>query len=366
MIVSGWADRAEQAESAVLRRHLRPLAVPGTALGVVTWPAAPSHRLFLRWHIWWQAHLLDCTIDAWLRSPTVARAARIRSVVRSIRLRNGGRFTNNYYDDMAWIGLALQRAEAVGVDQRAIRPIVTAVLDAWQPPVGGIPWRRADSFFNSPANGPAAILLFRSGFQQRAAAMTDWIEANLRIPGTDLIADGLVPGEPVAPTVYSYNQGTVLGAEVERTRTGGDRSPVHRLVAAVAENLTVDGVLTGHGGGNGGLFTGILARYLTLVATDLAGDDPADRSTRDRAARLVLGSAAAAWRHRAPTAHGPVFGADWSTPAVVPGRMRVGRTAGAAVDSSDQPERDLSVQLSAWMLIEGAARLESTRSLPAD
>ena len=354
-----WGDRAEQAEHAVLARHLRSFGLPGTALGVVSWPAAPSHRVFLRWHFWWQAHLLDCLVDAWLRSPSRHRAGRIRAVARTIRLRNGGRFTNDYYDDMAWMGLALDRASSTGVDAAWVRPLVTAIMDAWQPPYGGIPWRRGDQFFNAPANGPAAVLLARNGFTDRARRMTDWIEATLRLPSSDLIADGLVPGEALQPTFYSYNQGTTLGAEVELAGPGRDRSTVHRLVGAVDAELTTGGVLIGHGGGDGGLFTGILTRYLALVATDLPGDDPADRRARSTAIRLVLDAATAAWEHRAQTPPGPLFGPDWTVPAVVPGRTAVGTAHGrAAVASSVQPERDLSVQLSGWMLLEAAACLQ--------
>ncbi|SDP22409.1 Predicted alpha-1,6-mannanase, GH76 family [Nakamurella panacisegetis] len=361
-----WAHRAQAAESAVLGRHLRTLGLPGTRLGVVSWPAAPSHRVFLRWHFWWQAHLLDCAVDAWLRSPDATRGRRIRVIARSIRLRNGGRFTNDYNDDMAWIGLALHRAVAAGVDPRSIRPIVTALLDAWQPPSGGIRWRRGDEFYNAPANGPTAILLARTGFHRRAVAMTDWIDANLHVPGSGLMADGLVPGQPVQPTFYTYNQGSVLGAEVALTRVGHDRGRVHRLVDAVDAELTTGGVLIGHGGGNGGLFTGILARYLAVVAAELPGDSTADRRARSRAARLVLDSASAAWAHRVVAPHGPLFGADWTVLAQIPTRRPVGASDGARIDPSEQPERDLSVQLSAWMLLEAAARLADRPLAAAD
>ena len=43
--------------------------VPGTRLGVVSWPAGLRDRLSIRWDFWWQAHLLDCLVDAWLRRP---------------------------------------------------------------------------------------------------------------------------------------------------------------------------------------------------------------------------------------------------------------------------------------------------------
>ena len=65
-----WANRAASAEAAVAQRHLRRLwALPGTQLGVVAWPSARRDRLFGTWHYWWQAHLLDCLVDAQLRDP---------------------------------------------------------------------------------------------------------------------------------------------------------------------------------------------------------------------------------------------------------------------------------------------------------
>lgn len=342
----------------MVARHLRPLlGLPGTALGVVSWPSTVGHRAGLRWHFWWQAHLLDCAIDAWQRDPGAERAARIRSLIRSIALRNSGRFTNDYYDDIAWMALALQRAEILTGPQPAVGRIATRILDAWEPPAGGIPWRVGVTFYNAPANGPAAILLARCGFTRRAQQMADWMDTALRLPGSDLIADGLVPGEPLRPTYYSYCQGVVLGAELELVRGGAPAGRLHRLITAVDTELTDGGVLRGHGGGNGGLFTGILARYLALVATELPGDTAADLAARAVARRLVLDSAAAAWSSSVVAPGGPLFGPDWTVRAVLPTGGAVGRTSGARIDESAQPERDLSVQLSGWMLMEAAARL---------
>ena len=42
------------------------------------------------WHYWWQAHLLDCLVDAQLRDPRRGGAATIATLTRSVRLRNGG------------------------------------------------------------------------------------------------------------------------------------------------------------------------------------------------------------------------------------------------------------------------------------
>jgi len=339
-------------------RHLHSLpGLPGTALGVVSWPSTIGHRATVRWHFWWQAHLLDCAIDAWQRDPGTERGVRVRRLIRSIGLRNFGRFTNDYYDDIAWMALALQRAEPLTGRQPAVRRIATRILDAWEPPTGGIPWRVGVAFYNAPANGPAAILLARCGFTRRARQLADWMDTTLRLPGSDLIADGLVPGEPLQATYYSYCQGVVLGAELELVRAGAPAGRLHRLITGVDAELTEKGVLRGHGGGNGGLFTGILARYLALVAGELPGNTAADRTARSVARRLVLDSAEAAWVHAVVAPGGPLFGPDWSVPAVLPTGGPVGSAAGARIDESAQPERDLSVQLSGWMLMEAAARL---------
>ncbi len=88
----------------------------------------------------------------------------------------------------------------------------------------------------------------------------------------------------------------MLGAEVELARRlparqAGIGAAVVPAGAAVAANLTKDGVLTGHQGGDSGLFSGILARYLALVAVELPGDDSPATATRRTAAALITESA---------------------------------------------------------------------------
>jgi len=350
-----WADRAAAAERAVTDRSLRRLwALPGTALGLNSSPPTVVHRLFLGWNYWWQAHLLDCLVDAEIRDPQVDRRRRTIALVRGIRIRNLGSWTNRYFDDMAWLALALHRCDThLGTDHRpATRRLTDEILGAWSDAEGGgIPWRRGDEFKNTPANGPAAILLARTGHLDRAVATVDWIDARLRDPDTGLIWDGLRPGQ-IERVVYSYCQGVVLGAELEVTaRAGRPRDRIHRLVAAVDRRLSsATGVLAGHAGGDSGLFSGILARYLASVATELPTAqpaDPADVTTRTLARRLVLESAAAAWSNAAIADGIPLFGADWSQRARPPSGNAGARRA----------ERDLSVQLSGWMLMEAAASL---------
>ncbi|MBO0880356.1 MAG: fructose-bisphosphate aldolase, partial [Mycobacterium sp.] len=115
------------------------------------------------------------------------------------------------------------------------------------------------------------------------------------------------------------------------------------------------GVLRGAGGGDGGLFTGITARYLALVATMLPGDSAVDAAARETASELVLASAQSAWDNRQSVQGLPLFGPFWDRTAELP--TEDGKQAEfveGAVTGSEMPERDLSVQLSGWMLMEAA------------
>jgi predicted alpha-1,6-mannanase (GH76 family) len=89
------------------------------------------------------------------------------------------------------------------------------------------------------------------------------------------------------------------------------------------------------GGGDGGLFARITARYLDLAATTLLpGDTAADVAARETARGLAGASARAAGGARA-------------------------RSADGAVHASEAAERDLSVQISGRMLLEAACAVSA-------
>ncbi|GAA1479722.1 glycosyl hydrolase [Gordonia sinesedis] len=394
-------ERAAIAADAVVGRHLRPLwFLPGTRVADVAWPVGSLPMDVLRsrfgmWHYWWHAHLVDLLVDAAIHRPDGAiatpaadgraavtrpeMAVIVKRLLRGIRIRNLGKWTNNYYDDMAWLGLAIERADRhLGLHHpRALATLAGRMHNAWEPQRGGgIPWRTTDTFFNAPANGPATILLARTGDTRRALAMEDWMDATLIDPESHLVIDGVkptrTPGEMERVTaIYTYCQGVVLGSEVEALRLTGDRihlDRIDRLLSAVEQHEAPDGVIRGAGGGDGGLFMGILARYLALVATDVPVELPGADEIRRRAAALVTDSADAAWRTRAVLGgrsgqRGVVFSADWHQPATVPStRDKDAVFVEGAVRSSQTPERDLSVQLSGWMVQEAAAAIDLQRS----
>ncbi|MFT3900976.1 MAG: glycoside hydrolase family 76 protein [Gordonia sp. (in: high G+C Gram-positive bacteria)] len=371
--------RAAAAADAVIDRHLRRFAgLPGTLIGTVAWPASSTTH----WHYWWQAHFVDLLVDAEVARPGSVGTARVGQLLRGIHLHNLARWTNDYYDDMAWLGLAIERARRhLGVGSaRGLRVLAGRIHGSWAPAKGGgIPWRTMDYFFNAPSNGPGAILMARTGETERAAAMCDWVHKTL-VGDNGLILDGIKPPPLDDPKgdwqlvrdIYTYCQGVVLGAELEVLRAGGGdrhRERIGALLTAVEKHLLVDATVTvddeeravriipGAGGGDGGLFAGILARYLALVATDLP-DGAGAADVRARAARIVLDSAEAVWETRAVVDERPVFSADPRRPAVIPTADGAeSQFIEGAVRSSETPERDLSVQLSAWKTLEAAARV---------
>ena len=325
------AGRADEAAGSVLTLFGgRLLGLPGTHLAVTARPGPPPRP----WHYWWQAHLLDCLVDAHARGSHAVDGRLVRRHLRGIRLRNWGRLPNRFFDDMAWLALAAHRAgrPTPSLD-RALRAALTADLG------GGAFWSRDRDFKNTAATGPIALHLARSGRRDDAARLLDWLHQHVADPGTGLFRDGLrltADGPTTVPHVFTYNQGPVLGVMLELGRL--DQAARH--VDAVAAHLTHPGtrLLRTHGGGDGGLFTGILTRYLAMAARDPRLPD----ETRATAATLVTTFADTLWQGR------DIRGWRARPVSVFPGDTNPGG-AGAAGHTVE-----LATQLQAWMALEAA------------
>ncbi len=345
--------------------------------------ARPAAALALPWHYWWQAHYVDSLVDAGRRElgggatpaarfdgPHRPSAGHLASrLVTGIRLRNALTFVNSYYDDMAWLALATLRLDRLAEETRrpgrrrnaAVRQSLTLQFDAacTDDLGGGTFWSKKRDFKNTPATAPVALFYARTGQQAKAQALLDWLDATLFDPGQGLYLDGarLDPaGEVVVErAVYTYNQGPVLGALLE---LGGEANLARAavLVDAVQQLLTVPArgeggdanrsVLRCEGTGDGGLFTGILCRYLALAAVDTR----LPAATRATAARLVTDTAEAFWSGRRPV--GPR-----EAKARLQGRSIFSMHAAQPAAATYPPGAavELATQLQAWMTLEAAA-----------
>lgn len=348
------SSRAQAAADAVERRfgttlYWYGLPLPCTRLLIdeTTSPAtAPLNY-------WWQAHHVDALVDMSLRHAACGRRfaawrARRRAVeaLRTVRARNGWRWENDYYDDMAWLALAAGRLDALAPSrlareaQQALAPeFDLAHSDQWG---GGCFWSKQHDFKNAPASVPIALWWARQGDVERASGIADWVASFLVDPATGLVRDGV--RDDTAPchddaAIWTYNQGTYLGLLVELGRV----DEAIALIRAVDENLRVGStVLRCDGTGDRGLFTGILVRYLTQAALD----PRLPEDVRWRCEALVLGTADALWngRDRDTT----VFSPDPSRPA-------------ADVHAGGTP-LGVTPQLQAWTIFEAAATLSRRRS----
>lgn len=400
-----WAARADEAARSVT--HLfgqRLFFLPGTHIAATTRPSGQFKILVGPWHYWWQAHYVDCLVDTGRRELGTAdrpparfdgdsnpSAGQLASrLVTGIRLRNFLTFVNSYYDDMAWLALSTLRLEKLAEESRRptrrryarIRKRLTLQFDSASTDDldGGTFWSTKRDFKNTPATAPVALYYARTGNPAKAQALLDWLDARLFDAGCGLYLDGLrisPTGETVLEdAIYTYNQGPVLGALLE---LGGTRNLERAaiVVDAVAQHLTLSGsgapdagapeagapdagttginggttgttVLRCDGRGDGGLFTGILTRYLALAARDGRLPD----HTHTMAARLVTDTAAALWAGRRSVSPGEPLAQHGGAGRLVfsyDPRLPAGSAypPGAAVE--------LSTQLQAWMVLEAAA-----------
>jgi Glycosyl hydrolase family 76 len=146
-----------------------------------------------------------------------------------------------YFDDNAWIGLALLQLHLQTGEPAPLRAAhrVFGFVSSGQAPSGGVRWIEGKEALNACSTAPGAELAVRLhmatgdpemlAFAERAVA---WIDREL-VLRSGLIADRLDAGEVVG-TVWSYNQGSTLGARALLHRATGSEEPLEE-----AGNLAV-------------------------------------------------------------------------------------------------------------------------------
>lgn len=384
------AYRAAKAAHSVDRLFgSRALRVPGTYLGAVAFP----HPRVGPWHYWWQAHLLDALVDAAARERRAGHdddAARLRSrahrLLRGMAIRSGGRVTNNlFFDDMAWLALALGRLreedlEATGTCGKDVLSAGSSLMNRLESGCdsnlgGGTWWNTTRDYKNTAATAPTALALLRTHRVAEARDQLNWLfdtlwdeERSAFLDGIRLVAAGSgTETTSVDRALYSYNSGPALGAVLELAEL--TRDPAERqlwldraaaIVHGAAKQFTVDGphgkpVLRTHGGGDGGLFTGILARYLGQAASS----ELLDPDARAVARELVEETARALWDGRRE--FDPAE--DFSKPVA---QREEGETVAVfspePARHSNEAQRvgapvELGTQVQAWTVLEAAALL---------
>jgi predicted alpha-1,6-mannanase (GH76 family) len=208
---------------------------------------------------------------------------------------------------------------------------------------GGIYWNKDRQNKNTPANAPASIIASRIYQLNRNGEDLDWAKKiyqwqkdNLVDPVSGLVWDGLDATGTNKSWKFTYNQGVFIGAGIELYKITGDNTYLNDAVKtannSMAGDFSSNNIMKDEGGGDGGLFKGILVRYMMLLITD------GNLSSTDAAKYISFLKLNAETLWLQGTSRPQIlFNTNWITKATT---------------------TDLTTQLSGAMLIEAVARLK--------
>lgn len=232
---------------------------------------------------WWKAHAADAMIDGLERTKNKAYADRAESIIDNVFERNGSLF-NEFYDDEEWMALACLRLYDETGSEKMKNYAISLWNDIktawWEDEIGGLAWKKDEHRVgrNACANAPGALVAAR--MYQRFQDETD-LEFAKKIlafekkylvdPENGLVYDGMrVEKDGTISTnkkwLFTYNAGTYIGAAVELYRITNDDTYLKEAEKTAKGSMeyliSESGVLKSEGNGDGGMFKGILVRYM--------------------------------------------------------------------------------------------------------
>jgi hypothetical protein len=160
---------------------------------------------------------------------------------------------DRYYDDHAWLGLALVRHHELTGDPALLRlaaRVFAFVVSGWSAEAmwevpGGLRWKEpvTSRSRNTCSNGPAAALAAKLHERTGDGAYLDWATCiydwtRLALWGADaLYMDRIAPDGARDPTIWSYNQGSMIGSGVLLGRQTGDSWYLGHAVETAAASM---------------------------------------------------------------------------------------------------------------------------------
>lgn len=309
----------------------------------------------LAFNYWPQAHALDVLVDAFIRTKDSSYATYISQWYDGVPVKNGNTLYNVFFDDMEWNALALLRAYEVTNDDRykeGALELWDYIKKGWNDNAGGgVSWKADQPYSkNACSNGPAAILAARlyqafgdEADKEWAHKIYNWEKSTLFNASTGAVADNINSntGEINDGWIFTYNEGTFIGAAIELHKIEGEKSYLNDAVKAAdytISTLVSNSILKDEGTGDGGLFKGVFVRYFT----QLIQQSRLDASDKRRYVQFLSSNATTLW-NEGTTKPAVLFGTDW--------RKAPGASTG------------LTEQLSGCMLIEAMALLEQSKAL---
>lgn len=194
-----------------------------------------------------------------------------------------------YYDDNAWIGLDFAQAFRLTGDQAHIDG-ARRMFDFLQEGMhreGGLYWKENQSppARATASNGPALQLALQlhdltgeQKYMDAAKQLDAFITRDLR-RGDGLLIDNVSDTGKRDGTIFSYNQGTVIGADVQFYEKTGDRTYLERAkstASAALDDLATDDRLWKQAPAFNAVF------FRNLMQLDRIAPDPRIRQTLER------------------------------------------------------------------------------------
>jgi hypothetical protein len=152
-----------------------------------------------------------------------------------------GKAGDRFYDDNAWIGLDLMQAYRMWGDEKYLHKAkdVFRFLQTGFAENGGVMWKENWNATHAASTGPTAQLalaLHEATGEQQYLETAKQLQAftDTRLRGANgtiadyVTLDGHVYGDDEAEGVFSYNQGTAIGADVQLYRATGDAQYLER------------------------------------------------------------------------------------------------------------------------------------------
>lgn len=243
------------------------------------------HDVSTFYHYWQTAHAMETLMDAYERTGDDFYADRVRTVLARIKQSTGGKYINQYYDDMAWMGMACLRAyDLFGEDEYMIAATTLweDVQGGWLGSDSGMLWNKIEAdkdIRNACTHWTvacfAAQMYRKTGNGKDLTFALDvykWANGNLYDSST-----GGTFSSVDNRTFMTYNQGVLIGASLELYDITERKSYMDFALRCGDfcirnDKFAKEGIWRNEGAGgdpagslnrNNGIFKGILTHYMT-------------------------------------------------------------------------------------------------------
>ncbi|TKC07130.1 glycoside hydrolase family 76 protein [Pedobacter frigoris] len=281
---------------------------------------------------WPEAHGLEVMLDAYARTKNDIYKQKIYDFYEGVKAKNNKSFYNNYYDDMAWHGVAHLRALEITGDARyetSATQLWKWILEGWNDfDGGGIAWNHENNTAGKskgvPSNGPAAIIAAKrwqkygesekiNGFNnlEWLSKIYNWIKENRVVQQSGRVFENINDKNGD----WTYNAGTYMGAALEYYKITGNKVYLNDAIKTadwatstlVNANNKVLSDWAEQEDHDVNLFKGIFVRYLT----QLIRHKDLPEASRKRYVNFLKNSGQLLWTNGTTKSPVVLFGYHW-------------------------------------------------------